>query len=119
MSSNLNNFRQLNINEMCSNITQIAPTSTGDTLHYMYHAQKRNADAEYLGRVKIVLSSCMGGIHFADPASIRKAHKELMTQVRTEAIHISNKYKNLNRTYTVLVGQVPLHFRKGFTRNIE
>ena len=41
----------------------------------------------------MVLSSHMGGINFADPASIRKAHKYLMTQVRPEAIHIGNEYK--------------------------
>ena len=41
----------------------------------------------------MVLSSCVGGINFVDPANIRKAHKELVIQVRTKAIHISNKYK--------------------------
>ena len=35
----------------------------------------------------------MGGINFADPGNIRKAHEELMTQVRTRTKHISNKYK--------------------------
>ena len=44
-------------------------------LQYMYHTWKRNADAEYLGRVKMALSSCVGGIIFADAANIRKAHK--------------------------------------------
>ena len=67
----------------------------------MYHAHKRDADVEYLGRVKMVLSSHMGDINFADPDNTRKAHKELMTRVRTEAIHISNKYK---------VQIEPLHF---------
>ena len=41
----------------------------------------------------MALSSHMGGIIFADPANIRKGYEELMTQVRTEAIHISNKYR--------------------------
>ena len=91
--SNLNNFRQLNVTENCSNLIQIAPTNTSDTLHHMYHVQKRDADAEYLGRVKMALSSHTGGINCAVPADIRKAHEELMTQVRTKAIHISNKYK--------------------------
>ena len=48
---------------------------------------------EYFGRVKMAPRTCMGDINFADPANIRKAHKELMTQVRTKAIYISNKYK--------------------------
>ena len=43
--------------------------------------------------VKMSLSSYVGGINFTGPANIRKKHKELMIQVRTEAIHISNKYK--------------------------
>ena len=38
-------------------------------------------------------SSHMGCINMAGPANIRKAHEELMSQVRTEAIHITNKYK--------------------------
>ena len=59
----------------------------------MYHTPKQDAYAEYLGRVKIVLSSYMGSIKFADPFNIKKAHKELMSQLRNEAIHISNKYK--------------------------
>ena len=53
----------------------------------------RDADVEYLGRVKMVLSSCMDGIKFADPANIRKAHEELMTPVRTKAIHSVNNTK--------------------------
>ena len=47
---------------------------------------------EYLGRVKMVFNSHVGGINFAHSANIRKAH-ELVSQVRTEAKHISNKYK--------------------------
>ena len=35
----------------------------------------------------------MGSINFVDPANYRKVHKELMHQVSTEAIHISEKYK--------------------------
>ena len=38
-------------------------------------------------------SSHVGGINFMDPVSMWKAHKKLMTQVKHEAIHISNKYK--------------------------
>ena len=53
----------------------------------MYHAQKRDSDAEHICRVKMALGSCVGGINFAGPANIRKAHEELMTQVRTIAIH--------------------------------
>ena len=48
---------------------------------------------EYLGKVKVAISSYMGTINFADPTNIRKVHKELMSQVRIKAIHISNKYK--------------------------
>ena len=48
---------------------------------------------EYLGRVRMALCSHVGSINFADPANIRKIHKELMSHVRTEAIHISNEYK--------------------------
>ena len=40
----------------------------------------------------MVLSSHVGSINYAAPANIRKAYEELMSQVRTEAIHISNKY---------------------------
>ena len=86
MSSNSNSFRQLK--EKCSNFTQIASTNTVNTSHHMYHTQKQDTDAEYLGRIKMALS-----INVVDPANIRKAHEELMTQVRTKAIHISNKYK--------------------------
>ena len=48
---------------------------------------------EYLGRVKRALSRHMGSINFVDPANIRKVHEERMSQVRTEATHISNKHK--------------------------
>ena len=41
----------------------------------------------------MVLRSCVGSIKFVHPANIRKAHKELMMQIRTEAIHIVIKYK--------------------------
>ena len=92
VSSNSNNFRQSNVNEKCSKITQIAPANTGDTSYHMYHTWKQDANAEYLGRVKMALNSCVGGINFVDPANIRKAPEKLMTQVCTEAIHVSNKY---------------------------
>ena len=39
----------------------------------------------------MVLSHHMDSIIFADPANIRKAHIELISQVSTIAIHISNK----------------------------
>ena len=61
--------------------------------HSTYHARKSDADAEYLGRVKIALSTVIGGISFADPVNTRKAHEELMNQVRNKAIHVSHKYK--------------------------
>ena len=54
---------------------------------------KWDADVEYIGRGKMALSSHMSGINFADSTNIRKAPNKLMTQVRTEAIHITNKYK--------------------------
>ena len=79
MLSKSNNFGQLNDTENCSNLTQITPSNSGDMLHHTYHAWKRDADADYLGRVKIALRSHVGGINFADPANIRKAHEELMT----------------------------------------
>ena len=40
----------------------------------------------------MVLCSHVGSINFADPDNIRKGHKELMSQVRTKVIYISNKY---------------------------
>ena len=40
-----------------------------------------------------MLSSHIGGINFTDQGNMRKTYKELMTPVRNEAIHISNKYK--------------------------
>ena len=93
MSSNSIKFGPLNINEKCSNFTQVASANTGDFSQYMYCTQKGDADVEYLGRVKMALSSHMGSTNFVDPANNRKVHKELMSQVRTEATHISNKSK--------------------------
>ena len=93
MLSNLKNLRYLNVNERCSNLTQVAPANTGDTSHHMDCAQKQDADAECLRRVKMMLSSCMGSINFADPANIRKVHEDLMIQVRTKTIHTGIKYK--------------------------
>ena len=101
MSSNSNNFRQLNVTENCSNLEQIAPENPSDASYPMYHTKKRDADMEYLGRVKTMLNSHMGGIKFADPVNTRKAHKELVIQVRPTAIYISNKYT---------VQLEPLHF---------
>ena len=62
-------------------------------MQYIYHAENWDADVDYLGRFKTVLSSRVSSINFADPANIRKVHRELMGQVRTEAIHISYKNK--------------------------
>ena len=59
----------------------------------MYCTWKQDADVGYLGRVRMVLHSHVGSINFADLANIRRLHKELMCQVRTEAIHFSNNYK--------------------------
>ena len=81
------NFRQINVNENCSNLQK------HDMLHEMEHTQKRYADAGYLGRVKMVLTSCVGGSNLEDSANIRKARKKLMIQVSTRNIHISNRYK--------------------------
>ena len=80
-------------NETCSNLTQIAPANPGDTSHPTYHTKKRAADSKYSGRVKIVLSTHVGGINFVDPISMRKVHEEPMKQVRNKAKPISNKYK--------------------------
>ena len=67
--------------------------NTSDLSHHMYHAQKQDANVEYLGRYKMVLSIFVGSINFVDPAKIREAHEKLMNQVRTKATHISNKCK--------------------------
>ena len=69
MPSNSNNFRQLNDTENCSNLIQIAPANLSDTSYPTYHAQKRDADAEYIGRVKIILSCHVGVINFKDPVN--------------------------------------------------
>ena len=76
MSSNLNSFRQLNVTKNCSNLTQIAPANTSDTLHHTYHNWKKDANVEYLHRVKMALSSHVGGINITDTVNIRKAHEE-------------------------------------------
>ena len=77
MSSNWINFRQLNVNEKCSNFIQVAPWKLVDLSHHMHCAGKLDTDVEYFGRVKMVLSSHVGSINVAYPANIRKAHKEL------------------------------------------
>ena len=41
----------------------------------------------------MVLHSHVGSINFADPANIRQVHKALISEVRNEAMCISNKYK--------------------------
>ena len=114
MSCNPNNFGQLSITKICSDLTKIAPANTGGTSHHTDHAQKRYADVKYLGRVKMVLSSHVGGITFADLANIRKSYKELMTEVRSEAIHISNKYEiQVNPIQFEWTGSFP-HYKKDF-----
>ena len=110
MSSNSNTFRQLSVTKICSNLTLIAHTNTGDASHHMYHACKR---------IKMVLRSHMDDINFADPANISKAHKEVMTQVRTEAIHISNKYKIQVDPIQIKWDRIPSHIRKGFSGHIK
>ena len=52
MSSNSNNFRQLNVTEEFSNLIQIAPANTSDMSHQTYHTQKTDVDAQYLCRIK-------------------------------------------------------------------
>ena len=42
----------------------------------------------------MVLHSHLGSINSADPANNRQVHEDLMSQVRNEAIYISNKNKN-------------------------
>ena len=64
-----------------------------DISHPTYYAWKSDADAEYVGRVKIAIISHIGSINFMDPVSMRRSHEELMKQVRNEAIYINNKYK--------------------------
>ena len=39
MLSNSNNFRQLSVNENCTNLTQIALANSSDTSHPTYHAK--------------------------------------------------------------------------------
>ena len=95
MSSNSINFGLLSINEKSTFFIQVAPANIDDSSQYTYHAKKQDTNAETLGRVRLVLNSHGGGINFVDPVNIRKVQKELMSQVRTEALHISNK-KNSN-----------------------
>ena len=75
MSSTSLHFGPLNVDKKCSNFMQVAPVNMCDLLHHMYHAEKLDADAEYLGRVKMALSTHEVSINFVDPASIRKANK--------------------------------------------
>ena len=42
---------------------------------------------------QIALSNHIGTINFADPVNTKRAHEELVSQVRSETIHIGNKYK--------------------------
>ena len=93
MSSNSNNIRQLNVAENSSSLIYTAPANPMDMSDLTYHAQTRDADTGYLIRVKTALKSCISNINFTDPVNIRKAHEELMNQVRNKVIHTSNKYK--------------------------
>ena len=43
--------------------------------------------------VRMVLCSHVGSINFADPANIRQVYEVFMSEVRTKAIYINNKYK--------------------------
>ena len=45
----------------------------------MHCTKKWDTDADYLDKFRLVLLSHMSTIDFADPANIRKAHKELMS----------------------------------------
>ena len=75
----IHTFGPLNVNEKCSIFIQLPPANTSDLSHHTYHIQKQDVDGEYLGKVKMALNSHVGSINFADPANIRKAHKEIMT----------------------------------------
>ena len=55
-----------------------------------YNAQKRDAEEDYLTRVKIALRGCVSDINFMDPVMRSEEHVELMNQVRNEAICISS-----------------------------
>ena len=77
----------ITLTQNCSNFVQVASTDTGDS---SYHAWKQDADAEYLGRIGMVICSHVGSINFTDPANIRQVHGILMTYVRNEATDTSN-----------------------------
>ena len=51
------------------------------------------------GKVKIILRRCMCSINFADPANIRMVHKDVIRQVRNEAIHIRINAKFKSNLY--------------------
>ena len=77
----------------------------------------------------MALNSHVAGINFANPASIRKAYEELMTQVRTEAIQISNKYKtqiepilqypNMEKPYTMFADASHYAYSGVLTQAVE
>ena len=91
MSSNSDNFRKLNVSGNSSNLIQIAAANPGDTSHPTYNAWKRDAEADYLSRLKITLRSCISDINFTDTVNTKNVHEELMNGVWNDAIHISNK----------------------------
>ena len=91
MSSDSINSGPHNTKKYCSNFVQVAPANNSDS---PYHAQKQDAEVEYLGRVRMTLHSCVGSITFASPVNIRQVHETVMNEVRNEATYISNKYKS-------------------------
>ena len=98
---------------------QIAPANPSDMTHPTYGVQKRDADTESLSRVEIALSNHVGGITFVNPVNTRKAHVELMNQVRNKAMDNSNKYEvqieplyfEWNRFIPMLVKGIPRHIK--------
>ena len=81
MSSDSINFGLHSTSKNCSNFVQVAPAHTSDSSHFTYHAQRLDADSDYLSRVKMALHSCVGSINFMDPANSRQIHETLMNAV--------------------------------------
>ena len=88
MSGDSLNFGPHNTNQNCSHFVQLIFTHMGDL---SCNAQKGDADVEHFGRVKLVLLGYLGSSNFADPANIKKVHRELISQIRTEALNFNNK----------------------------
>ena len=85
------NFRLLNVNENCSNLTQIASANPSDTSHPTYQH-----------------------INFSDPVSIRKTPGELMKWVGKQSLHISKRYKVQLETLYFEWERFILTLEKGF-----